>query len=161
MNGQIYDFQVQRNDGSEQSLNDYKGQVLLIVNTASRCGFTRQYDGLQKLYSEHKEKGFSVLGFPSNQFGLQEPGTNQEIAEFCTLNFGVTFPLYAKADVNGPNATPLYKYLKQQALDEEGNEEIQWNFTKFLVDKNGKIVKRYLSNVTPEAIESDILALLE
>jgi len=157
MNKSIYDFQVETIDGKKQNLEVYKGEVLLIVNTASKCGYTPQYEGLEKLYSDYKDKGFAVLGFPCNQFKGQEPGTNKEIEEFCKLNYDVQFPLFSKIDVNGENAHPLYQYLKANSQD---NADIRWNFTKFLIDKNGNIIKRYEPAVTPAEIENDIKAIV-
>ena len=159
MGKSIYDFKVKTISGEEKSLADYKGKVLLIVNTASKCGFTPQYKGLQKLYSKYSSQGFEVLGFPCNQFGEQEPGSSDEIQEFCELNYSVSFPIFEKIDVNGENAHDLYKFLKSE---KSGliTDEIKWNFTKFLVDKNGKPIERYGSVTTPESIEKDILELL-
>ncbi|MFC7442074.1 glutathione peroxidase [Laceyella putida] len=152
----IYTFSVTTTRGEQKSLADYKGKVLLIVNTASRCGFTPQYKGLQALYDRHKEFGFEV---PCNQFNNQEPGTDEEIQSFCELNFGVTFPLFSKIEVNGPNAHPLFRYLTDNAPGFL-NKEIKWNFTKFLIDRHGKIVKRYAPTTAPEKIENDIKQLL-
>lgn len=160
MSSNIYQFSMPRNNGEAQSLADYKGQVLLIVNTASKCGFTPQYDGLQALYADLQEQGFSVLGFPCDQFGHQEPGDDQQIAEFCSLNFNVNFPLFKKVDVNGSNAAPLYDFLKKQAPGLLGSKSIKWNFTKFLVNRQGDVVKRYGPNTKPEEIRADIEALL-
>lgn len=160
MSSNIYQFSMPRNNGEAQSLADYKGQVLLIVNTASKCGFTPQYDGLQTLYADLQEQGFSVLGFPCDQFGHQEPGDDQQIAEFCSLNFNVNFPLFKKVDVNGSNAAPLYDFLKKQAPGLLGSKSIKWNFTKFLVNRQGDVVKRYGPNTKPEEIRADIEALL-
>lgn len=157
----IYHFEVNTIGGQKQSLSSYKGKVLLIVNTASKCGFTPQYKGLQALYDEYKENGFEVLGFPSNQFAKQEPAENEEIAQFCERNYGVTFPLFAKIDVKGSSAHPLFEYLSEHAPGILGLKSIKWNFTKFLIDKNGEIVKRYGSNVKPEKIEQDIKNLLK
>jgi glutathione peroxidase len=155
-----HDFSAVRLNGSEQPLAQYKGKVLLIVNTASQCGFTPQYKGLQALQDQFADQGFAVLGFPCNQFGAQEPGQGEEIASFCELNYGVTFPLFEKVDVNGKQAHPLWNYLKQQAPGALGIEAIKWNFTKFLVDKHGKVVKRYAPQTAPEAIKLDIMQLL-
>lgn len=159
MGKSIYDFKVKSIDGEEKPLSDYKGKVLLIVNTASKCGFTSQYKGLQELYSKYSSQGFEVLGFPCNQFGGQEPGTSDEIKEFCELNYSVSFPIFEKIDVNGDNAHELYKFLKSE---KSGliTDDIKWNFTKFLVDKNGKPIERYGSTTTPESIEKDVLELL-
>lgn len=156
----VYDFSAKRLDGTEQSLADYKGQVLLIVNTASECGFTPQYEGLQKLHDELHARGFSVLGFPCNQFGGQEPGNDEQIASFCKLNYGVTFPMFSKIEVNGDGTHPLYTYLKSSGKGVLGSEGIKWNFTKFLIGKDGKTVKRYAPNAKPEEIKSDIEKLL-
>jgi len=156
----IYDFSVVDIDGNEVSLNEYEGKVLLIVNVASKCGFTKQYTGLQQIYDKYKEQGFVVLGFPCNQFGAQEPGTEEQIKDFCESTFGVNFPMFSKIDVNGDNAHPLYKYLKSNVKGTLGTEDIKWNFTKFLVDRNGKIIERYGSTTTPESIATEIEKLL-
>lgn len=156
----IYDFTVKSITGEDVPLSIYKGKVLLIVNTASKCGFTPQYKGLQELYDKYKDQGLVVLGFPCNQFGGQEPGSEQEIASFCERNYGVTFPMFAKIDVNGDNAHPLYQYLKSAAPGILGSKAIKWNFTKFLVDKNGNVVERYDSMTTPEKLEDEIKPLL-
>lgn len=155
----IYDITVKGRAGEDVSLSTYKGKVLLIVNTATGCGFTPQYDGLQKLYDAHKDKGFEILDFPCNQFGNQAPGTIEEIQSFCTLNYGTTFPRFAKIDVNGRNASELYKFLKKEKKTALGST-IKWNFTKFLIDREGKVVNRFAPADTPESIEKDILALL-
>ena len=152
----VYEFKAKGIDGKEVSLSDYAGKTLLIVNVASQCGFTPQYEGLEKLYEKYKDKGFFVLGFPCNQFGSQEPGTESEIKTFCELNFGVKFPLFAKIDVNGDKTHPLYEYLKKALPGVLGSEAIKWNFTKFLVDKKGNPVKRYGSADKPESLEKDI-----
>ncbi|MCL6452949.1 MAG: glutathione peroxidase [Alicyclobacillus sp.] len=157
----VYDFSVETADGRTQSLSAYTGKVLLIVNTASRCGFTPQYAGLQALYEKHRDEGFAVLGFPCNQFGGQEPGSNDEIQTFCHSKYHVTFPVFAKIDVNGDGAHPLYKYLKEQEPGVLGTEAIKWNFTKFLVDREGRVVKRFAPNTTPEDCEPDIVAALK
>jgi len=156
---EVYDFKVKDNKGDEVNLEKYKGKVLLIVNTATGCGFTPQYDGLQDLYEKYKDKGFEILDFPCNQFGNQAPGTSEEIASFCNAKFGITFKQFAKIDVNGENAEPLYEYLKNQ---KHGlfNKNIKWNFTKFLVDRNGKVVARFASTAKPEKIEKSIKELL-
>lgn len=153
----LYDFDAVTIDGRTQSLADYRGKTVLIVNVASACGYTPQYAGLEALYRKHKDDGFVVLGFPCNQFGSQEPGTEEEIAKFCEVNYGVTFPLFAKVDVNGDNAHPLFTWLKSQKKGIFGTAAIKWNFSKFLVDRNGEVVKRYGSGDTPEAIEKDIV----
>ena len=155
----IYDFKVKDAKGEEVSLGDYKGKVLLIVNTATGCGFTPQYDGLEKLYAEYKEKGFEILDFPCNQFGNQAPGTEEEIVSFCQLKFGTTFKQFAKIEVNGENEEPLYTYLKSQKKG-IGGSKIKWNFTKFLVDREGNVVDRFGSTTTPAKIESKIKELL-
>ncbi|WP_439135776.1 glutathione peroxidase [Pseudomaricurvus sp.] len=146
--------------GEEHSLEGYEGKVVLVVNTASKCGFTPQYKGLEALYQKYKDKGFEILGFPCNQFGKQEPGDSEEIGGFCERNFGVTFPLFAKVEVNGDNAHPLFSHLKQQAPGVFGTESIKWNFTKFLVGRDGKVVKRFAPKDKPESLESAIEALL-
>jgi glutathione peroxidase len=155
----FYHFQAKSLQGKEISMNEYAGKVVLVVNTASKCGFTPQYEGLEKLYKEYKDKGLVILGFPCNQFGNQEPGTAEEISRFCTLNYSVNFPMFMKIDVNGENADPLYKYLKV-ALPETPGNEIKWNFTKFLIDRKGVPVKRYGSIVKPEEMTKDIQKLL-
>jgi glutathione peroxidase len=157
----IYDFTLTRLDGSEESLAAYHGKVLLIVNTASECGFTPQYAGLEALYRKFKERGFVVLGFPCNQFGNQEPGDAAAIGTFCQTNYRVSFPLFAKIEVNGENTHPLYDYLKHAARGMLGTEAIKWNFTKFLVDRNGKVIERYASATRPEELTGAIEALLE
>lgn len=156
----IYDFTVKDNQGNDVSLDQYKGKVLLIVNTATECGFTPQYEGLEELYKTYKDQGFEILDFPSNQFGGQAPGTDTEIANFCTSRFGTTFDRFAKIDVNGENEDPLYTYLKKAQGGLLG-DKIKWNFTKFLVDKEGKVVNRYSSQKKPENISSDIEKLLD
>lgn len=157
----IYNFTVTSISGEESSLEQFKGKVILIVNTASKCGLTPQYKGLQDLYEQYHDQGFEILGFPCNQFGGQEPGTHAEIQEFCQVNYAVTFPLFSKIDVNGPNTDPLYQYLKgQQQGDVVENTDIQWNFTKFLVDQNGQLVKRFEPKETPAEIEPEISRLL-
>ena len=155
----LYDFTVKGRAGEDVSLADYKGKVLLVVNTATGCGFTPQYEGLQKLYDAHKDKGFEVLDFPCNQFANQAPGSEAEIQSFCTLNYGTTFPRFAKIDVNGKNASDLFRSLKKEKGGLLGSS-IKWNFTKFLIDREGNVVKRFAPTDTPESIESDILALL-
>lgn len=155
----IYDLNVIDIDGKEISMAKYKNKVLLIVNVASKCGFTSQYEGLEKLYDKYKNKDFMILGFPSNQFSQQEPGTNEEIKSFCSLTYGVEFDMFSKIDVNGENTIPLYKYIKHEASGFLGSESIKWNFTKFLVNKNGKVVDRYGSSTKPLDIEDDIKKL--
>lgn len=156
----IYDFTVEDLSGKPVKLDRYKGKVVLVVNTASECGFTPQYHGLEKLYEQFHRKGLEVLGFPCNQFGEQEPGSEDQIASFCEVNYGVTFPLFRKIDVNGDEAAPLYKWLKKQKPGLLGTEAIKWNFTKFLVDRGGKVVARYAPNDTPESMRGDIEKLL-
>ena len=152
----VYDFSAKTIDGKTRKLSDYKGKVLLVVNTASKCGFTPQYKGLEALYEKYRDKGFAVLGFPSNQFGQQEPGPDDEIAEFCEMNYGVTFPMFSKIDVNGADAHPLYKYLTSTKRGLLGSEGIKWNFTKFLVDKEGNVIERYAPTTKPEDLEKDV-----
>jgi glutathione peroxidase len=156
----IYDFSAMTLDGANVSLGDYKGKTLLIVNVASKCGFTPQYEGLEALYRKFASKGLVVLGFPSNQFGHQEPGDSTEIRNFCSTNFDVTFPLFAKIDVNGSDADPLYTFLKREARGIFGTERIKWNFTKFLVDSQGRVRRRYAPTAKPSSIENAISALL-
>ena len=155
----IYDFKTKSNKGAEVDLAQYKGQVVMIVNTASKCGFTPQYDGLEALYQKYKDQGLVVIGFPCDQFAHQEPGSNEEIAEFCRLNHGVTFPLMAKIEVNGEGTHPIYQYLKTAARGTFGNA-IKWNFTKFLISRDGTKVERFAPATKPEAIENKIKALL-
>ncbi len=155
----IYEFSCDTKSGTPRSLEEYRGKVALIVNTASKCGFTPQFDGLEKLYEKFRDRGLVILGFPCNQFGQQDPGSNSEIQEFCQLNYGVSFPMFAKIEVNGDGADPLFKHLKQAAPGMLG-EKIKWNFTKFLVDTEGKVVKRYAPITKPESIEKDIMNLL-
>ena len=154
-----HDFSATSIDGIERQLVDYKGKVILVVNTASQCGFTPQYKGLEELYRTYVDRGLVVLGFPCDQFGHQEPGDEEEIATFCERNFGVTFPLFAKIDVNGSDAHPLYQWLRSEKSGMVGNK-IRWNFTKFLIDPDGNVVNRYGSTTTPEQIADDIEALL-
>jgi len=156
----VYDFKATGITGTEVDLAQYKGKVLLIVNTASNCGFTPQYKGLEKVYDQFKDKGVEVLGFPCNQFGGQEPGNEEEIGAFCEKNFGVTFPLFAKIDVNGDATHPLFAHLKKEAPGILGTQAIKWNFTKFLVRKDGRVYKRYAPNTTPEELLGDIEKLL-
>ena len=180
--GTIYDFQAETNNGENKALSDYKGSVLLVANTASKCGFTYQYEGLQKVYDEYKDQGLVVLGFPSNQFGGQEPGSDEEVAEFCQINYGVSFPLFAKSDVREESVSDVFQYLTEAAPftgfdSSEGGQKmasylkakmpermkdnsIKWNFTKFLINRDGQVVKRYESNVNPLDIKADIEALL-
>lgn len=156
----IYDFEVKTISGEVISMNTFKNKVLLIVNVASKCGFTEQYAGLENLYQKYKDKGLVVLGFPCNQFMNQEPLNEEEIKSFCSLTYGVTFPMFAKIEVNGENAHPLYKYLKEAQKGLLGSEAIKWNFTKFLVDKNGTVINRYAPATKPESLEVDILIYL-
>jgi glutathione peroxidase len=177
----IYDFKALNNKGAEVDFAQFEGKVLMIVNTASKCGFTPQYDGLEALYQQYKEKGLVILGFPCDQFAHQEPGSNEEIAEFCRINHGVTFPLMAKIDVNGANAAPVFEYLKAQAPTEEykglkakathamlkgisksveKDSDILWNFTKFLVSRDGATIKRFPPTAEPEEMEEDLKAML-
>jgi len=156
MSDNIYQFSATKNDGSEQSLKEYENKVCLIVNTASKCGFTPQYEGLQKIYEQYKQHGFEVLAFPCDQFGHQEPGTDEDIAQFCSLNFNTQFPLFKKIDVNGKNTHPLYQYLKSHAKGVLGSQGIKWNFTKFLVNRRGEVIKRYAPTAKPESIVADI-----
>ena len=156
----IYDFEVTTIDGARQTLEGYRGKVLLIVNVASSCGFTPQYAGLEELHRRHQAEGFAVLGFPCDQFGHQEPGNEQEIQNFCSLTYQVSFPMFAKVQVNGEQAHPLYKFLKSAQKGFLGSEAIKWNFTKFLVDRKGNAVQRFAPTATPESIENDLEALL-
>jgi len=156
-----FDFSATDIDGQPRPLADYAGKVLLVVNVASKCGFTPQYEGLEALQRSYRDKGFTVLGFPCNQFGAQEPGDAEEIASFCKLTYDVDFPLYAKIDVNGDEAAPIYRYLKDEAPGLLGSRAIKWNFTKFLVDRSGKVVKRYAPQAKPEDLTGDIEALLK
>jgi glutathione peroxidase len=156
----IYDINAESLQGDTRSLADYAGKLMLIVNTASKCGFTPQFEGLEALYQRYQARGLVVLGFPCNQFGEQEPGAAAEIADFCQKNYGVSFPMFAKIDVNGADTHPLYKLLKQSARGLLGSEGIKWNFTKFLVDRDGRVVERFAPTTTPEAIAKDIEALL-
>ncbi len=160
MANDIYDFSAQDFKGDEVNLSDYKGKVLLIVNTASACGFTPQYKGLQALHDKFKDQGLEILAFPCNQFKEQEKGSNEEIKSFCDLNFNIKFPLFSKIDVNGDNAHPLYEYLKSEATGILGSKSIKWNFTKFLVNKDGKVVTRFAPVTKPASMESAITALL-
>jgi glutathione peroxidase len=155
-----YDFTVQSLDDKPAALEDWRGKVLLIVNTASKCGFTPQFAGLEDLHRKYSERGFEVLGFPCNQFGAQEPGNAAEIANFCSLTYDVGFPLMAKIDVNGPNADPFYAWLKTQKKGLLGTEGIKWNFTKFLIDRTGDVVARFAPNVEPKSLEGAIEAIL-
>ena len=160
MSENVYSFTVKDINGKDVSLADYKGKTILIVNVASKCGFTPQYKGLEELYVKFKDKGLVILGFPCNQFGKQEPGNSEEIKSFCQLNYGVSFPMFEKIDVNGDNAHPLYKYLVKAApgMITDG---IKWNFTKFLIDKDGKVVDRFAPQTTPESLTERIEKMLE
>ena len=155
-----YDFSAKTIDGAEQSLDAYKGKAMLVVNVASKCGFTPQYTGLEKLHRNYEKDGLVVLGFPCDQFGHQEPGNEEEIKNFCSLSYDVSFPMYAKVEVNGAKAHPFWQWLKKEKGGLLGMDGIKWNFTKFLVDKNGKVVKRYAPTDTPEKIEKDLAAVL-
>ena len=156
----FFDFSVLSNKNEPYPLSQHKGKVILIVNVASKCGYTNQYKGLEELYKKYVEKGLMILGFPCNQFGAQEPGTDEEIQTFCKLTYDVTFPILAKIDVNGEKADPLYKFLKVQAPGILGSESIKWNFTKFLVSKDGKVLDRYAPQTEPKDLEADILKYL-
>lgn len=156
----IYDFEAMNMKGQLQPLSDYKGDVMLIVNTASKCGFTPQFEGLEKLHNAYKDRGLAILGFPCNQFGKQDPGSNEEIQEFCQLNYGVSFPMFAKVDVNGKDAHPLFQYLSKEAPGLLGSKAIKWNFTKFLVDRDGRVVERFSPQATPAEIEDAIKKLI-
>jgi len=160
MSTTAYDFEAQSIDGRPVSLNDYAGKVLLVVNTASACGFTPQFGGLQQLHEKYKDRGLVVVGFPCNQFGSQDPGSNAEIGQFCERNYGVSFPMMSKVDVNGSQADPLFKWLTTEAPGLLGIKAIKWNFTKFLVGKDGRVVKRYAPQDAPESLSKDIEAAL-
>ena len=160
MTADIYAFEAETINGKKVKLDSFKDQPMLIVNTASKCGLTPQYEGLEKLYKEYKDQGLVVLGFPCNQFGRQEPGSESEIEEFCQLNYGVSFPMFAKIDVNGRDADPLFKYLKSTKKGLLGSEKIKWNFTKFLVNRDGEVVARFAPTVKPKELASEIEALL-
>lgn len=156
----VYDFTVRDIKGNEKSMADYRGKVLLIVNTASKCGFTPQFEGLQTLHEELGERGLEVLGFPCNQFLNQDPGNDDAISQFCSLNYGVDFPMFSKIEVNGPDAHPLYQFLKREAKGLMGSEKVKWNFTKFLVGRDGQVVRRYPPTAKPQDIRKDIEKLL-
>jgi glutathione peroxidase len=156
----VYDFEAKTIEGKKQKLDTYKGKTLLVVNVASKCGFTPQYKGLEELYQQYKDKGLVILGFPCDQFGHQEPGDEAEIKNFCSLNYDVSFPMFAKIKVNGDEAHPLYKYLKSREKGFLGTEFIKWNFTKFLVDEKGEVVKRYAPTDTPKSIAKDLSTML-
>ena len=155
----IYDYKALDNTGNEVDFASFEGKVLMIVNTASKCGFTPQYDGLEALYQKYKDQGLIIIGFPCDQFAHQEPGTNEEIAEFCRINHGVTFPLMSKIEVNGKNAHPIYQYLKSAAKGTLGNA-IKWNFTKFLISRDGTVIERFAPTTTPEVMEEKVVAML-
>lgn len=159
-NNEIYSFKVKTIDGQETSLENFKGKVMLIVNVASKCGFTPQYKGLEQLYRQYKDKGLEILGFPCNQFGAQEPGDENEIKSFCSLTYDVTFPMFAKVDVNGANTHPLYAYLKKKEKGLLGTEAVKWNFTKFLIDKQGNVIDRFAPQAKPEDLSKKIEPLL-
>jgi glutathione peroxidase len=156
----IYDYTIKNAKNEDVSMSDFKGKVLLIVNTASECGFTNQYEGLEQLYKDHQTNGLEVLGFPCNQFGKQESGTDEEIQEFCQVKFGVKFPVFKKIDVNGDDTHPLYEFLKTEAPGLLGSKSIKWNFTKFLISKDGTVLKRFAPKVTPESMTDEIKDLL-
>lgn len=160
MSSALYSIEVTKNNGETQTLGAYAGKVILVVNTASKCGFTYQYEGLESLYKKYADKGLVVLSFPCDQFGHQEPGSDDTIKEFCQLNYGVSFPLHKKTDVNGAQAHPLFVTLKSAAPGLLGSERIKWNFTKFLINREGEVVNRYAPTTKPEALENDIEALL-
>ena len=157
----IYDYKVDDSQKNPVSLSDYKGKTLLIVNVASRCGLTPQYKGLQEIYSKYSDKDFEILAFPCNQFGAQEPGSNEEIKEFCDINFNVSFKIFDKINVNGASASPLFKHLKNEAKGVMGSEAIKWNFTKFLIDNKGSVLKRYSPQTTPDKIDKDLSKILD
>ncbi len=156
----VYDFEALSIDGKPAQLSTQRGKVLLIVNTASQCGFTPQFAGLEQLWKDYRERGLVVIGFPSNQFGAQDPGSNDQIASFCEMNYGVSFPMMGKVDVNGANAHPLWQFLTREARGVLGTQAIKWNFTKFLIGRDGTVLKRYAPNDTPESLRKDIVAAL-
>ena len=156
----FYDFEAKKINGENISMQQFKGKTVLVVNTASKCGLTPQFEGLEKMYEKYKDKGLVILGFPCNQFAHQDPGSSSEISEFCVVNYGVTFPMFEKVDVNGKNAHPIFKYLKSQLKGGLFGSKIKWNFTKFVIDKNGNPVKRFAPTVTPEKIEKFIEKIL-
>ena len=160
MNMKFYDFSVKKMNGQELKMEEYRGKVVLVVNTASKCGLTPQFEGLEELYNDYKDEGLEILGFPCNQFANQDSGSNEEIHEFCQLNYGVTFTMFEKIDVNGKNAHPLYTYLKNEA---KGllSKDIKWNFTKFLIDSHGNVIKRYAPTVSPLKMKADIEKVLK
>lgn len=156
----VYDFSAARINGQEAQLSDYRGEVLLVVNTASKCGFTPQLEGLEELHKKYSEQGLRILGFPCNQFGKQDPGSNDEIQEFCQLNYGVSFPMFAKIEVNGDDTHPLYQHLKAAAPGVLGTKKIKWNFTKFLIGRDGEVIERYGPATKPKALEDAIVSAL-
>lgn len=156
----LHDFEALTIDGQRRTMADFRGQVVLVVNTASECGFTPQFGGLEALWQRYRDRGFAVVGFPSNEFGAQDPGTNDQIASFCQLNYGVSFPMMAKTEVNGEQAHPLFRWLKEQAPGLLGTQAIKWNFTKFLVGRDGRVVRRYAPQDKPESLAADIEAAL-
>jgi glutathione peroxidase len=156
----LYEFEARSIDGTTRRLADLEGHVVLVVNTASQCGFTPQFEGLESLWRKYKDRRFAILGFPSNEFGGQDPGSNDQIASFCQMNYGVSFPMMAKVEVNGAQADPLFKWLKEQAPGLLGTQAIKWNFTKFLVGRDGRVIKRFAPNDPPSALEPDIVAAL-
>ena len=160
MTTSVYDFTCQTPGGKKKSLADYQGKVLLVVNTASKCGLTPQFEGLEAMYEEYRDQGLEILGFPCNQFAGQDPGSNDEIMEFCQFNYGVSFPMFGKIEVNGGGTDPLFKYLKKEAPGTLGTQRIKWNFTRLLIDSSGEVVKRYAPTVKPKAIEKDVKKLL-
>lgn len=157
----FFDLSAQNSSGQQELLSKYKGKVVVVVNVASRCGFTPQYTGLEQLYKKYESQGLVILGFPCNQFGSQEPGSDSEIQSFCKMNYGVSFPVLSKVDVNGANASPIYQFLKSEAPGILGTEAIKWNFTKFLVGKDGKVIQRYAPNTEPKDLEKDIETALK
>ncbi len=160
MSSNVFDFSCTTSSGEELPLADYRGKVLLVVNTASKCGFTPQFAGLEEMYEKYRQRGLVILGFPCNQFGKQDPGSNEEITEFCQLNYGVSFPMLGKIEVNGRGADPLYKHLKKAAPGALGTRGIKWNFTKFLINRDGDVLKRFAPATTPAQIEKEIERLL-
>ena len=160
MSNNVFDFSCKTASGEEKSLADYSGKLLLVVNTASKCGFTPQFAGLEEMHEKYKDRGLQVIGFPCNQFGKQDPGSNNEITEFCQLNYGVSFPMFGKIEVNGSGADPLYQHLKKAAPGALGTRGIKWNFTKFLVSREGEVLKRFAPATTPSQIEKEIEKLL-
>ena len=160
MSDNVFDFNCTTSSGGKKSLEDYRGKVLLVVNTASKCGFTPQFAGLEEMYEKYRERGLEILGFPCNQFGKQDPGSNDEITEFCQLNYGVSFPMFGKIEVNGRGADPLYQHLKKEAPGALGTRGIKWNFTKFLINRDGEVLKRFAPATTPAQIAKEIERLI-